>query len=582
MKILTLCLRGVLALALCLPAMSNAEDIDIFTGANEVNLDLPNVIFILDNTSNWSRQSQDWPGGLTQGQSEVRAIATVLEAQIGNLNVGLLEYSTQGSGSDNDGAYVRFNLQELTASSKDELDVILETIFDNINATEEKRASSNPYADLPWDLYNYLAGEYQSKLGAGTPSTLADAAGYLTQFDQFDSPLNALDACGDVYLIFIGNNANGSITTDSVTNTNALKALYAGLSEDPPDALAGDSGTPLKMPEFVSITTTEPGELQGTSAQCWKESEVSACTAAENDTGGLCDGLEDCSCTEKAGSHPGCTTGGAKANRTYRWNVATADSTSTTAEATGGYDTTGGLQYNFDDWTKFLYNYGVPLDLSLEDFGIDPDDAPDNIEDLLPDRINVVTYTIDVFNKQQEADLSELWFSAADAGGGRYFQAKSEDDIVAAISTALSDILSVSTSFAAVTMPLSATNRARVDNQVYIGMFRPSPGKKPRWYGNLKRYQLGLFDGVPRLADVNLRQAINPLSGFARECAESYWTTDTETFWENLAVNPPPQGACTLGEVEPWSDLPDGPFVEKGGVAQQVRELDSSADRNVL
>ncbi len=87
--------------------------------------------------------------------------------------------------------------------------------------------------------------------------------------------------------------------------------------------------------------------------------------------------------------------------------------------------------------------------------------------------VKVTTYVIDVFNAQQSADLSSVWFSAANAGGGRYFQAKNEQQIIAAINTAVGDILAESSSFAAVSLPLSATNRARVDNQVYIGMFRP-------------------------------------------------------------------------------------------------------------
>ena len=56
-------LRCVLALIIA-PCFAWAEDIDLFAsglasdGASDT---LPNVIFVLDNTSNWSRQSQKWP-----------------------------------------------------------------------------------------------------------------------------------------------------------------------------------------------------------------------------------------------------------------------------------------------------------------------------------------------------------------------------------------------------------------------------------------------------------------------------------------------------------------------------------------
>ena len=52
------------------------EDIDLFASglaSGSAASALPNILFVLDNTSNWSRESQKWPDG-TQGQSEVRAI----------------------------------------------------------------------------------------------------------------------------------------------------------------------------------------------------------------------------------------------------------------------------------------------------------------------------------------------------------------------------------------------------------------------------------------------------------------------------------------------------------------------------
>ncbi len=152
-------------------AAVRAEDIDIFTGTTEVNTSLPNVIFVLDNTSNWSRQSQKWPGGLEQGQSEVRAIKTALANQVGKLNVGIMEYVTGGSSADTDAGYTRFNLQELDCEQAGStLNDTLDTIYNDINAPDEKRSSSNPYGDLPWDFYNYLGGNAHSNNGTGTPA----------------------------------------------------------------------------------------------------------------------------------------------------------------------------------------------------------------------------------------------------------------------------------------------------------------------------------------------------------------------------------------------------------------------------
>src|SRR3546814_14650145 len=67
------------------------EDIDLFSVDDGSQVDAPNVLIVLDNSANWSRQSQQWPGGLTQGQSEVRATKTVINGLDSHINHGLLE-----------------------------------------------------------------------------------------------------------------------------------------------------------------------------------------------------------------------------------------------------------------------------------------------------------------------------------------------------------------------------------------------------------------------------------------------------------------------------------------------------------
>lgn len=112
-------------------------------------------------------------------------------------------------------------------------------------------------------------------------------------------------------------------------------------------------------------------------------------------------------------------------------------------------------------------------------------------------------------------------------------------------------------------------------------MFRPDQAADPRWFGNLKRYQLGLFDAKVELADAQGNQAVNPLSGFATECAESFWSVDSDEYWNELGITPAPRSQCVGATTSVWSDLPDGPFVEKGGVAQVTRNS-VIADRNLL
>lgn len=573
----------VYILALAFPFTgAKAEDIDIFVRGGTADTSLPNVIFVLDNTSNWAKQSQKWPGGQQQGQAEVRAIRSALAGQTDKLNVGLLEFTTGGT-ANQDGAFVRFALQKLTASSQDELNTELDEIYNGINTPEEKRNSNTSYGNLIYDVYNYLGGFQQSYAGQGTIASKADASGYSTAYSRFRSPLAADSVCAKTYLIFISNPNSSGPASDGASNSSALKALYAAVSANP-GKLAGDtSGTALPIPLFTTVNGTP--ETLGKSAQCYAVTDVAACTTAESTGTGLCVDQTSCACTSTPAATDSCSTsggstgggkgkgngGGNSSPTTYHLPVQRAGSTTVTP--TGTVNTTSGAAWNLDDWTKFLFNYGVPVT------------APNESGELVTQRVSVVTYAIDVFNAQQNADHTGLMLSASKGvGGGNYFAARSEGELTKALNSALADILSVSSTFAAVSLPLSATNRAQQDNQVFIGMFRPDQNTKPRWFGNLKRYQIALFNDVPELADSVGRQAVSTATGFADDCAQSYWSTDSQGYWQDLGVSPPPSSKCTdsaFSSLNVWSDLPDGDFVEKGGAAQVARNS-SIANRGIL
>ncbi|MFV8817836.1 pilus assembly protein [Haliea sp. E17] len=584
-KFLALAMAGLFAVS------ATAEDIDIFAGTSDtIDEDLPNVLFVLDNTSNWSRQAQQWPDG-TQGESEARAIKAVLANQIGKINVGLMLYGTGGASADRDGGYVRIDMQELTQSYYDEIIVpILTRIEDNIEDSNEKRDSSNMYGYLPYDVYNYLAGEDQSKAGVGTPSVpnltdanrvqyaSADPDAYSSRWDTFTSPLTSDALCADNYMIYIGNNKNGSIAGDDLINTNALKAAYTAAGETAPDALATDStGTPIPVPEVTCTETPidPPVALPGTTNACYFS--ASACNTAVNNSDGetICDTTlaagETCSCTATTGAY--CDKIGN--DRSYHYSVSTSGTSELVCELESEYDASTGLDYNLDDWSKFLFNVGVPIT-----FSADLDE--DGIDEVYNERVKVTSYMIDVFNAQQLPELSSLWYSAAQVGGGKYFQARDEESLEFALNITLGDIVAKASSFAAVTLPLSTTNRAQVDNEVYIGMFRPEKGKAPRWYGNLKRYQFATFNDVPKLADVQYREAINTQTGFPSDCAISFWSEDSGDYWEDLGIDPTVKNECaTMDPNDAWSDSPDGRWVEKGGVGQQIRQLTYGADRTI-
>lgn len=211
-----------------------------------------------------------------------------------------------------------------------------------------------------------------------------------------------------------------------------------------------------------------------------------------------------------------------------------------------------------DEWARFMYG----KDLSS---GLDGDQL-------------VTTYTIDVLPKTtgQGPAWTAMLNSMAKVGGGKYFTATDLASLTAKIQQILVEIQSVNSTFASASLPINATNRAQNENQVFIGMFRPDPQAKPRWFGNVKRYQL-IADagGNIQLGDVNGQAAINNNTGFITECAVSWWTTDALNapgkadnlgYWNGFGT----AGRCVGANA--YSDLPDGPQVEKGAVAEVLRK----------
>lgn len=767
---------NLVALALCaslgaLPSIVAAEDIDIFTGASAGASINPRILVVLDNTSNWARQSQQWPDGLQQGQSEARAIRTVLGGIGGNINLGLMEYVTEGTAND-DGGYLRFAVKPMDSANKADLSARLTTIYGDVNGVHEKRNSNTPYGNLMYDAYNYYAGAAAHSPSATVNAERADATGYTSTYSQFASPLAADNSCGKSFIIFIGNpNASGP-SADNAANTAALAALGGNTSQlglpnftvenvttsshignteacyasaaaaasgmtpfdaqcatytqgcaiggpvanTAPIACPGGSaaytviqtvvtpasstpgqpivGAPsytsgpttayyssaaaataaadhgaLTCPAATSVTSggntadttyacsyatgaaivvTPPSTSTGLTSQSGNDGGA-GCYAGigsaagywnpltSTDLGGLsCPSNATCTYSGASNGGGGCNNSGGT-NR-FRVNVtqtatlkqqytvtqtatpttinssitpafttqhtlghtsqcyasAPASTTDFAASCTGenlsctynnqpsspslascpsgtsvysvigtntvltdvpsGSSSTDTGPRNADEWARFMHDKGIPV-------------AGTSIKP------SVTTYTIDVYNKQPNAEQTALLMSMAKAGGGKYFAAKNEQAIVDALGQIITEIQAVNSSFASTSLPVNATNRSQNENAVFIGMFRPDQHAAPRWFGNLKRFRLINDGSGTGLGDVNGNDAVNKDTGFLTPCAISEWTHDSGAYWAARGITPDPAGTCTLYPgISPYSDLPDGPMVEKGGVAQILRE----------
>jgi type IV pilus assembly protein PilY1 len=199
---------------------------------------------------------------------------------------------------------------------------------------------------------------------------------------------------------------------------------------------------------------------------------------------------------------------------------------------------------------------------------------------------NIRTYTIAVWQPQRivagqpvpsntDAQMIKLLQSAAENGGGKYFDATAPEHIRNAILSILNEVQAVNSVFVSASLPVSVNTQGTFLNQVYMGLFRPDPEGNPRWLGNVKQFKFIQDPGTGNiyLADSNNVRAVNPATGFITPNAVSYWTTPSN-FWANNQKGIP---------LSP-SDAPDGDVVEKGGAAhvQRVNNAESQDSRRVF
>jgi len=388
-----------------------------------------------------------------------------------------------------------------------------------------------------------LTGACYSGVGTGnnnwTPGTSLDRGG-------LSCPANG--SC--TYAGMLSNDAtgcNGQRRRVTVTQSYTPKRQFTIHQRAVPTTVIGGSGG---TPASTAIN------LLGKTAQCHASAPASTADFAAS-----CSGA-NISCSY--GNAPSATSMDSCPAGTSVYNVIGTNTVLTNVPT--GTTSTDSAPRNADEWARLMHDKGIPV----------PGTAV---------RPSVTTYTIDVYNAQPDATQTALLMSMAKAGGGKYFAAKNEQAIVDAIKQILVEIQAVNTSFASTSLPVNATNRSQNENQVFIGMFRPDADAKPRWFGNLKRYQLVSAGANIELGDVEGKIAVNTLTGFVTPCAQSYWSGDSGNYWSGMGLSPDPAGTCSLGvitnpanpagpktAVGKYSDAPDGPLVEKGAAAQVLRQ----------
>ncbi len=231
---------AILTMLSGLVTLAHADDTDLFNQPPGSVTPAPNILFILDNTANWSKASQKWVGSPTQGQAELKAIANFVAGITSSkpANIGLMMLTTTG----HDGGYMRFGIRSMVdATSNQAFQGIVNAI--DVNAPAEKlNQSSGDYANALYESWLYLTAA-QSWAGmdgnadySGNTGLTAAGQGLTSGFayqgrstgSRYNTPINT-DSCARTYIIFIGNNRNGVMppapapTDPAITTLNTYK-----------------------------------------------------------------------------------------------------------------------------------------------------------------------------------------------------------------------------------------------------------------------------------------------------------------------------------------------------------------------
>lgn len=140
------------------------------------------------------------------------------------------------------------------------------------------------------------------------------------------------------------------------------------------------------------------------------------------------------------------------------------------------------------------------------------DQAP---QSTLPGTQSVTTYTVGF---GPDVAGSAFLDAVAVAGGGQAFSADGIIDLTSALQQIVTDIGQRSSTFTTAAVAVNAFNRTQTTNELYISVFQPT--ETERWPGNLKKYALS--NG--RIVDQSGSLAIDPLTGFFTDSAQSIWS----------------------------------------------------------
>ncbi|MDX1405808.1 MAG: PilC/PilY family type IV pilus protein [Woeseiaceae bacterium] len=205
----------------------------------------------------------------------------------------------------------------------------------------------------------------------------------------------------------------------------------------------------------------------------------------------------------------------------------------------GGF---GSPQDDFADVIRYMYD----ADLADGNYGSTPN---------LPDQQNVTSYFMVDPNF---INTTTIGYAQAGGTGAPLELSENPDELVATLQEIFKQILSVSTTFVAASVPVNVFNRAEVTDNVYLALFQVDKGGRPAWVGNVKK--LKLVGANSSTANAALVDAL----GQGAVAADGRLRFDALTHWTVPDMLPAPD--LQAGEVTGR----DGRTVGRGGSGQKI------------
>lgn len=253
----------VLLASACLAAGSaHSEDIDLFVGAQASSTELPNVLFVIDNTANWTQ-------AFTSEKTALQNVFNNLKTK-SNVNIGVM-FSAETSNADNSvqGGYVRAavrTMNEVNAPKYADMFAALDVGKDKGNSGQSSLVMSEAFyyflGKAPYSGNGKAKTDYLGNTGADWSNSATTAASKAAMQQIYLLSGNALSSkhstkynappsgsgCAKKYIIYVSNGPSqdsASIISKSTSllaqeggNTTAIKLAVAGSQDNVTDEWA--------------------------------------------------------------------------------------------------------------------------------------------------------------------------------------------------------------------------------------------------------------------------------------------------------------------------------------------------------